>query len=148
MTTPHDPGASPEDEGIPDLQDGTPEQQRSSDPQRMPVPGDTPTAVTEERPTAEELREGRPLDERLDEEEPEADPARLAGPTRPARDEPEPDEPAPGAEAGDEEPAGLLYDEPDPDRPRNQDVYAQEGTTDGLSAEEEAVRIKDDDEAL
>ncbi|WP_234701291.1 DUF5709 domain-containing protein [Streptomyces malaysiensis] len=58
-----------------------------------------------------------------------------------ADEEPETGEPV-GTEA---EPAGLLYAEPDPDLPREQDVYSQEGSTSGLSAEEEAVRIKSDE---
>lgn len=123
---PHDPGADPEDEGIPDLQDGTPEQQWSSDPQQESVPGDEPTAAMAHGTTANEAREGESLDERLAEEEPEPDPAVPPGPP--------------------EERAGLLYDEPDPDRAREQDVYSQEGTTHGLSAEEDAVRIRDEED--
>ncbi|MEU4210844.1 DUF5709 domain-containing protein [Streptomyces sp. NPDC026206] len=144
MNAAHDPGTSPEQEGIPDLQDGTPEQQRASDPQQQSVPGDEPAAVTRVGVTPEEAQEGESLDERLAEEEPEPDPARLAEPRPPAWDDPEPDEPA--APALEDAPAGLLYDEPDPDRPREQDVYSQEGSTEGLSAEEEAVRVRDDDE--
>ncbi|MER5179262.1 DUF5709 domain-containing protein [Streptomyces sp. NPDC002896] len=45
-----------------------------------------------------------------------------------------------------DEPAGLLDDEPDPGLPREQDVYSQEGSTSGLSAEEAAVRIKLDED--
>ncbi|MGP4044588.1 DUF5709 domain-containing protein [Streptomyces sp. 2A115] len=127
MTTrPHDPGADPEDEGIPDMQDGTPEQQRSSDPQQLPVAGDEPTIAEERDTTVNEVIEREPLDERLADEEPEVD----------AEGEPGPPE----------EPAGLLYDEPDPDLPREQDVYSQEGTTSGLAAEEEAVRIRDEED--
>ncbi|MEV4443086.1 hypothetical protein AB0K09_29585 [Streptomyces sp. NPDC049577] len=145
MTAPHDPGVPPESEGIPDLQDGTPQQQRASDPQQQAVPGDTPTAVTREGVTAEEARRGESLDERLAEEEPEPDPAQLAEPGRPAGEDPEPEEPGGGAGEGVQEPAGLLSDEPDPDESREQDVYAQEGSADGLSAEEEAVRIRGDE---
>lgn len=111
-TRPHDPGADPEDEGMPDLQDGTPEQQESSDPQQLPVAGDEPTIAEERDTTVNEVIERETLDERLADEEPEVDA------------EGEPDLP--------EERAGLLYDEPDPDLPRNQDVYAQEGETRGL----------------
>ncbi|GAA2351301.1 MULTISPECIES: DUF5709 domain-containing protein [Streptomyces] len=125
MNTPHDPGADPEDEGIPDLQDGTPEQQRASDPQQLPVPGDEPTIAEYRATTNEGARERESLDERLRDEEPELW-------ERPG-----------GVE---EERAGLLYDEPDPDLPREQDVYSQEGSTSGLSAEEDAVRIKDDED--
>ncbi|GHE56781.1 DUF5709 domain-containing protein [Streptomyces capitiformicae] len=125
-TRPHDPGADPEDEGMPDLQDGTPEQQRSSDPQQLPVAGDEPTIAEERDTTVDEVLERESLDERLADEEPEIDP---------------------GVEPGEPEaPAGLLYDEPDPDLPRDQDVYSQEGSTSGLSAEESAVRIRDEED--
>jgi hypothetical protein len=124
VTTPHDPATDPETEGIPDLQDGTPEQQRASDPQQASVPGDTPTAV-EGRTTPREVREGESLDERLAKEEPEPEP--------------------PATDGKREEPTGLLYDAPDAERPREQDGYAQEGSTSGLSAEEEAVRVATDD---
>lgn len=125
MTTPHDPATDPEAEGIPDLQDGTPEQQRANDPQQAPVPGDTPTAAGR-RTTPREIREGESLDERLAEEEPE--------PREPVTDEEQ------------EETTGLLYDAPDSDRPREQDVFSQEGSRSGLSAEEEAVHVKGDDD--
>ncbi|GGK75168.1 DUF5709 domain-containing protein [Streptomyces flaveus] len=125
-TRPHDPGADPEDEGMPDLQDGTPEQQESSDPQQLPVAGDEPTIAEERDTTVNEVIERETLDERLADEEPEVD--------------------AEGEAGLPEEPAGLLYDEPDPDLPRNQDVYAQEGATRGLSAEEDAVRIRDEED--
>jgi hypothetical protein len=35
-----DPASPLEDEGIPDLQDGTPQQQWANDPQQHPVPGE------------------------------------------------------------------------------------------------------------
>ncbi|MGY0490811.1 DUF5709 domain-containing protein [Streptomyces sp. WG-D5] len=127
MTTrPHDPGAHPEDEGMPDLQDGTPGQQESEDPQRLPVPGDAPTVAEERDTTVDEVIASRPLDDRLADEAPDVGPESGLG------------EPSPKA--------GLLYDEPDPDLPRDQDVYAQEGSDVGLSAEEDAVRIADDEE--
>lgn len=139
MTTPHDPGADPESEGIPDLQDGSPEQQEANDPQQLPVAGDEPTIAEFRETTSDEAREGESLDERLADEEPERDPRDLA--------EPGPEGPAAGESPGPEsEPAGLLYDEPDPDRPREQDVYSQEGSDRGLSAEEDAVRIADAEE--
>jgi hypothetical protein len=140
VTTPHDPGAEPEDEGIPDLQDGTPEQQRASDPQRMSVPGDQPTIAEFRETTAEEARAGESLDERLADEEPERGAEELA----------EPEEDLGGPEddlAGPEQAsAGQLSDEPGPDRRRGQDVYSREGSDRGLSAEEDAVRIIDDEE--
>lgn len=146
MTTPHDPAADPEDEGIPDLQNGTPEQQRASDPQQASVPGDQPTIAEFRETTPNEAREGETLDERLSDEVPEPDPAELAAPGKAASwEDPEPDEPQPAGEGEQDERAGLLYDEPDPEQPREQDVYSQEGTTQGLSAEEDAVHVVDDD---
>ena len=69
-----DPRSRLEDEGIPDLQAGTPEQQWAVDPEEMPVPGDEPAAVDDFGTTADEQREGEPLDGRLDREEPEQQP--------------------------------------------------------------------------
>lgn len=127
MTGTHDPGVSPESEGIPDLQDGTPQQQRASDPQQEPVPGDEPAAVESFGTTPAEQREGEPLDDRLAAEEPE-----VAG------------EPA---GIPDEE-TGQLSDDPHPDRPANQDVFSREGETDGMSAEEAAVHVPEDQDGL
>ncbi|WP_069816525.1 DUF5709 domain-containing protein [Streptomyces sp. TP-A0874] len=147
MNSPHDPGRNPEDEGIPDLQDGTPEQQEASDPQRQSVPGDEPTAVEDHGTTLSEALRGESLDDRLAEEEPEVDPVELAeadGEGAAPWEDPERDgPPPPGPER---EQAGLLYDEPDPDLPREQDVFSQEGSVGGLSSEEEAVRVVDDDD--
>lgn len=126
LNTPHDPGVDPEDEGIPDLQDGTPEQQQASDPQQESVPGDTPTAPTRRAPTPAELHEGASLDERLAEEEPEAE---LSWPQAPASSER----------------TGRLYEEAEPRPPRRQDVHAQEFEQQGLSAEEEAVRAREEE---
>ncbi|MBB5937731.1 DUF5709 domain-containing protein [Streptomyces zagrosensis] len=133
----HDPGADPEDEGIPDLQDGTPEQQRASDPQQMPVPGDQPTIAEYRSTTTNEAWERESLDERLADEVPDvgANEPSGAGPVD-----------APWADTAQEEVAGLLYDEPDPDQPREQDVYSQEGSTSGLSAEEQAVHVVADED--
>lgn len=128
MTTPHDPGTDPEAEGIPDVQDGTPEQYWMNDPQQLPVPGDQPTVGSIGRNTPREMQERGSLDERLAEEEPDGG--------RPVTGAPE------------EEPAGRLYDAPDPAGPRDQDVYSQQGDDRALSAEEEAVRVVDDDRVL
>jgi hypothetical protein len=61
-----------EDAGIPDLQDGTPEQQQAEDPQELPLPGDQPGASVDWGTTAEEQAEGEPLSLRLSREEPDA----------------------------------------------------------------------------
>ncbi|NSC25003.1 hypothetical protein FM076_29145 [Streptomyces albus subsp. chlorinus] len=124
---PADPGADPEGQGIPDLQDGTPEQERASDPQQEAVPGDTPTAVTRAAPTPAEMREGESLDERLAEEEPEvSEREAVSGPP--------------------DEASGLLRNDPEATPPRRQDVYGRESGGGALSAEEEALRTVDEDE--
>jgi hypothetical protein len=64
-------GSRFEEEGIPDLQDGTPAQQQASDPQEMPLPGDRPVAVDDYGTTAEEQFRGESLDGRLGREEPD-----------------------------------------------------------------------------
>jgi hypothetical protein len=62
-----------EDEGIPDMQDGTPQQQWANDPQEQPVPGDEPIALDDYGTTADEQREPESLDGRLAREEPAED---------------------------------------------------------------------------
>ncbi|MEU8197172.1 DUF5709 domain-containing protein [Microbispora amethystogenes] len=68
-----DPRSRFEDEGIPDLQEGTPEQQWASDPQEMPLPGDRPLGLDEYGTTPNEMREGESLDLRLSREVPDTD---------------------------------------------------------------------------
>jgi hypothetical protein len=70
----HDPRSRFEDEGIPDLQDGTPQQQWAVDPQEAPLPADHPVAVDDFGTTAEEQIEGEPLDGRLGREVPDRQP--------------------------------------------------------------------------
>jgi hypothetical protein len=67
----HDPGSRFEDAGIPDLQDGTPEQQWAEDPEEMPLPGERPNASIDWGTTAEEQFEGEPHDGRLKRERPD-----------------------------------------------------------------------------
>ncbi|MER7705730.1 hypothetical protein ABTX81_22910 [Kitasatospora sp. NPDC097605] len=112
----HDPAAEPEDEGVPDLQDGSPSQQWSNDPQVQAVPVDAPVAAESFGTTGAEQAAGESLDARLAQEEPEAD--QLAGSPEPA--------------------AGRL----DPLDPRSDLRAAAPGDTAGLSAEEESVRIR------
>lgn len=69
-----DPRSRFEDEGIPDLQDGTPEQQWAVDPQEAPVPADQPVAVDDYGTTVDEEVQGEPLDSRLEREAPEEQP--------------------------------------------------------------------------
>ncbi|MCF6525364.1 hypothetical protein [Streptomyces sp. JJ36] len=127
---PADPGTAPEEEGIPDLQDGTPEAQRAEDPQQMPVPGERPVAAEDFGTTFAEQVEGAPLDERLAEEEPDVGDEAAEG------------EPAPEA--------GQLSDDPLPGtRPANQDSFSTASEAEGLAGEETAVHVSgDDDEDL
>lgn len=67
----HDPGSRFEDAGVPDLQDGTPEQQAAEDPQESPLPGEAPNASVDWGTTAEEQLQGEPHDLRLSREEPD-----------------------------------------------------------------------------
>ncbi|MEU7887725.1 DUF5709 domain-containing protein [Microbispora bryophytorum] len=68
-----DPRSRFEDEGIPDLQEGTPEQQWAEDPQEMPLPGDRPLGLDEYGTTPNEMREGESLGRRLSREVPDVD---------------------------------------------------------------------------
>ncbi|WP_169984428.1 DUF5709 domain-containing protein [Microbispora sp. H10836] len=68
-----DPRSRFEDEGIPDLQEGTPGQQRAEDPQEMPLPGDRPLGLDEYGTTTTEMREGESHELRLSREEPDLD---------------------------------------------------------------------------
>jgi hypothetical protein len=111
----------PEDEGIPDLDQALPEKEITGDPQEgLVVPRDDPRAVEESGTTAEEQREGEPLDERL------------------AREE---DETGSGLrkDAGTlvENGSGLTDEEKD-------EVGEAAPSPEGRSAEEEAVRIEDE----
>ncbi|MQA97178.1 MAG: hypothetical protein GEV11_22000 [Streptosporangiales bacterium] len=80
-----DPRSRFEDEGIPDLQDGTPGQRWSVDPQEAPLPGDEPVAIEDHGTTVEEQIQGESLDGRLRREVPEDQPG------------PESTEPGPGS---------------------------------------------------
>jgi hypothetical protein len=122
-----DPESPLEDEGIPDMQDGTPQQQWASDPQQQPVPGDEPLAVDEYGTTADEQREGEPLDGRLAREEAEQSP----------------DSPA-GAEAG---PTRLVAPDEGAAPDTEKDMIADDAGPDagGYGPEERAVRIEQED---
>jgi hypothetical protein len=67
----HDPRSPLEDEGIPDLQEGTPQQQWSSDPQRDPIPGDSPVALDDYGTTQSEQAAGESWDRYLARERPD-----------------------------------------------------------------------------
>ncbi|NGN68888.1 hypothetical protein G5C51_33970 [Streptomyces sp. A7024] len=157
MNTPHDPGTHPEDEGIPDLRDGSPAAEQAEDPQTMPVPGDEPVAAEGHTgTTAEEAADGAPLDERLAAEQPEPGAEADEPPDEQTGETPGdelddllgdlPDEP--GDELPDEE-AGLLVDDPNPGaRLAEQDVFSHTDPAPGRSAEEQAVHTRGDDRDL
>jgi uncharacterized protein DUF5709 len=124
-----DPESSLEDEGIPDMQDGTPQQQWANDPQQQPVPGDEPMAIDDYGTTADEQYESESLDGRL------------------AREEAEPTDPATAAETA--EPAVRVV-EPDqgaaPDTEKDMVAEDVGPDTGGYSPEERAVHIRPDED--
>jgi hypothetical protein len=136
MPREQDAGSRFEEEGIPDLQEGTPEQQWSGDPQEAPLPGDEPVAADEYGTTVDEQARGEPLDLRLSREEPD-----LAG-----RGEDPDDVPANLYEPTREH-AGRLVD---PDEGAHTDAESQlvagEYGADGggYSAEESAMHVDSD----
>ncbi|TDE38067.1 hypothetical protein E1295_34040 [Nonomuraea mesophila] len=96
----HDPRSRFEDEGIPDLQDGTPQQQWAVDPQEAPLPADEPVAVEDFGTTDDEQIQGESLSGRLEREVSEEQPmfgmeepaGRLVAPDEGTRADAEPDE--------------------------------------------------------
>ena len=116
---------SPEDEGIPDIGRPHPAKRGTGDPQEgLILPGDSARAAEDAGVTAEEQREGAPLEERLSQEEAES-------------------EWGPRHDAGRLVDDGQMLDE-------EKDLVGEEGEDelDGRSAEEAAVRIEDDPEGL
>lgn len=132
-----DPRSELEDEGIPDMQDGTPGQQWSVDPQQQPVPGDQPMAVDDYGTTVDEQIQGEPLSDKLAREVPDEQPVEGEAAAQP------------------EEPSGQFWDEP---RPAGRLVSPDEGAREveepqeiadevgpdagGYSAEESAMRVE------
>ncbi|MCD0483654.1 hypothetical protein LO771_14930 [Streptacidiphilus sp. ASG 303] len=149
MARHHDPATAPEAEGIPDLQDGTPEQQRAEDPQVMSVPGDAPTAVESFGTTAAEQQEGESLDDRLAQEEPDVgqEPPgngygdEDTGLALPPEGGPTPGlaEPAGGSAAGDPAPVGSGGT-PNTTGSDEQQPEIAEGPVPGLQPGEEVAR--------
>lgn len=114
---------SPEDEGIPDIGRPHPSKRGTGDPQEgLVVPGEEPRAAEDTGVTAEEQREGAPLDERLGEEQ--AD--------RESGERPDADR------LVDESASGLE------DREKEEVADEAEGDRDGRTAEEAAVRVEDE----
>ena len=111
----------PEDEGIPDLDPAHPRKEGTGDPQEgLMAPGDVPRAVDQRGTTADEQREGEPLDERLEQEQPDEE-------DRPRED------------------AGLLVEEGSGLTDEEKDEVAEAvEAPEGRSAEEDAVRVEED----
>jgi hypothetical protein len=136
-----DPYSRFEDEGIPDLQGGRPEQEWAIDPEEEPLPGDRPTAIDDYGTTAEEQLRGEPLDLRLAREVPEAQP--VFGPdahVKPGRrDEPPPWEWEDTRHAG-----RIIAPDEGIGADREDEEVAWEAGPDagGYSAEEAAMHIK------
>lgn len=138
-----DPRSEFEDEGIPDLQDSTPEREWAADPQVAPLPAEKPVAVDDYGTTAGEQQAGEPLDLRVAREIPEEQPAF-------GTDDPVTAEPA-DVVPGRSRPAGRLVEPDEGARPDDEeDAFATEAGPDagGYSAEEEAMRVDVDESEL
>ena len=135
----HDPGSRFEDAGIPDLQDGTPEQQQAEDPQELPLPGDAPNASVDWGTTVEEQIQGEPLDVRLAREQPDPTLEEINGGRR-----------RPGDEAGGDQVGRLASDEmwqPGDTEPRTDATDTIDATDVGMDGggftqEEQAVHLE------
>lgn len=116
---------SPEDEGIPDIGRPHPAKRATGDPQEgLILPGDSARAAESSGVTAEEQREGEPLEQRLAQELPDTEP-------------------------GQRQDAGRLVDDSAVlDEEKDLVAEAAEGELEGRSAEEAAVRIEDEPEGL
>jgi hypothetical protein len=137
----HDTGSRLEDAGIPDLQDGTPEQQQAEDPQELPLPGDAPNASVDWGTTVEEQLEGEPHDVRLAREEPDPVLEEINGAPRRGQDFDDADD----ADAADDAEVGRLVHEerlqPGDTQPDTDaiDVGMDGG---GLTQEERAIHLE------
>lgn len=143
MTEPRQPDEHSrfEDEGIPDLQEGTPGQQWAEDPQELPLPGDDPAAVDDFGTTVDEQVRGESLDDRLAREVPET----VVDPLAPR----DPDEPVDGVTGDVDYRVGRLVEE---DEGAHTDTEKDSIATDvgadmgGLTAEEAAMHLEPDDQ--
>ena len=116
---------SPEDEGIPDIGRPHPAKRATGDPQEgLILPGESARAAESSGVTAEEQREGEPLEQRLAQELPDTEP-------------------------GTRQEAGRLVDDSAVlDDEKDLVADAAEDELEGRSAEEVAVRIEDAPEGL
>jgi hypothetical protein len=113
-----------EGEGVPDLQDGTPEQQWADDPQEMPAPAEKPLGSDEYGTTVEEQVHREPLHVRLAREQAESD-----------------------VDASERETGRLVEPDEGAHPDLEKDAVAREAQHDvsGRTAEEEAVYVSDED---
>lgn len=130
-----DPRSRFEDEGIPDLQEGTPGQQRANDPQEMPLPGDDPVAVDDYGTTGEEEAENEPLDGRLARERPDPAAEGDAVAARYAEEQTDRGPSAPRIVAEDE---GVR-----PDEEKDLSAYDAGPDAGGTTPEEDAVHVEE-----
>jgi hypothetical protein len=124
--TREEPEVTPEDEGIPEHGGPAPGKRETGDAQEgLLPPADSPRAAEDHGTTAEEQREGEPLEERLAEEEPDREPTRRTSMGRLV------------------EPGSALTDE-------EKDEIADEAEDDrtGMSAEEAAMRDEENPKGL
>jgi hypothetical protein len=113
---------SPEDQGIPDLDPALPSKEATGDAQEgLVIPGDEPRGAEEHGTTAEEQREGEPLEDRLEREDPDGEDRRSRR-------------------------AGRLIEDGEGLTDHEKDEVAEEARkdVDGLSSEEAAVRVEED----
>jgi hypothetical protein len=165
-----DPHSRFEDEGIPDLQDGTPGQQWAVDPQEAPLPADEPIAVNDFGTTDDEQIQGESLTGRLSREVAEEQPVyaveEYATAARPPTDDDDAPvvervteegglgvgsdldtsyEPGPGIDpawgAQPEEPSGQVWDVP---RRAGRLVAPDEGTHEDTEPDEVAREVGPD----
>lgn len=111
-------GPSPEEEGIPDLEESLPAKRRTGDAQEGEMlPGEKPKGAEQHGTTAAEQREGLSQDERLAQEQPDRPPS------------------------GSEDDVGRLVEPTERGIDREpQEVAEESGDDEAPSAEEDAVR--------
>ena len=147
-----DPGSRLEEEGVPDLQDGTPTQQLAEDPNELPdVGAERPGASVDWGTTPAEEEQGEPLLSRLSREEPDLDPGPLDEGLPESAESPAVDvtgtgeEPYDAAEAPPEHAGRLIAQDEGVHPDTEKDSTATEAGADGggFLPEEQAMRIEE-----
>jgi len=136
-----DPASALEEEGVPDLQDGTPGQQWAGDPQQMPVPAERPVGSNEYGTTVDEQIRDEPLDRRLARELPDV--GEDVDPLTNVRV----DENSDDLDPSEREVGRLVESDEGAHTDDEKDAVADEVGADagGLSAEEHAMHLSDED---